>query len=119
MRWGARRWRRCHRITFDEFEIQLGEKRTLCRHMAREFVAMADGAYARTCHSVHPTALDTFDAILCKPFEWGLPQLAVTIRVGVGRCCSRYVRPRARPGLSLLEVIHDLKTIVICHIENI
>jgi hypothetical protein len=87
--------------------------------MARELVVMEDGAYARTRHSARLTTLYTLDAVLCKPFEWGLPQLAVTIRVGVGRCCSRYVRPRARPGLSLLEVIHDLKTIVICHIENI
>jgi hypothetical protein len=89
-------------MTFDEFEIQLGKKQTLCRHMAREFVAMADGAYARTRHSVHPMALDTLDAILCEPFEWGLPHLALTIRVGIGRCSGRCARPRARPGLSLL-----------------
>ncbi len=89
-------------MIFDEFEIKLGKKWTLCRHMAREFVAMADGAYARTCHSVHPTALDTLDAILCKPFEWGLPHLALTIRVSIGRRSGRRARPRAKHGLSLL-----------------
>ncbi len=89
-------------MTFDEFEIQLGEKRTLCRHMAREFVAMAYGAYARTRHSACPMALDTLDAVLCKPFEWGLPHLSLMIEVGIGRCSSRHARPRARPGLSLL-----------------
>ncbi len=82
-------------------EIQLGKKRTLCRHMARELVAMADGAYARTCHSVHPTALDALYAILCEPFEWRLPCLALTIGVGIDRRGGRHARPRARPRLSL------------------
>ncbi len=89
-------------MTFNEFEIQLGKRRTLCRHMARELAAMADGAYARIHHGAHPTALDALDAILYKPFEWGLSHLALTIGVGIGRRSSRHTRPRARPGLSLL-----------------
>jgi len=68
---------------------------------------VTDWANARTSEGSSPPALDTLLAILGQPLEGRLPNLAVTIGIGSGRCGSGNTRAGRVGGLGFLVVNFD------------
>jgi hypothetical protein len=68
---------------------------------------VTDGANACTSEGSSPPALDALLAILCQPLEGCLPNLALTIGIGSGRCCRGNTRAGRVGGLGFLVVNLD------------
>ena len=102
-----RRWRRCRvrlpcRRTGNKLEIERCQKGALQRNVARILGLVTDGANACTSEGSSPPALDALLAILCQPLEGCLPNLALAIGIGSGRCCRGNTRAGRVGGLDFL-----------------